>query len=177
MHYLSIITFFVFSLLKLPTILALTLPLTSNNPASLLTLNNHTNTHIPLYLPEAVCVRITDPPMIGLNPSNCETAALATCVRLARRFDHHHVITGRWIWTDELEGCAIGYYLPQGAIAPSVEICEDVVLKGIIDKCATDSRFNAGSRNVRRLPSFADDGTAVVETELRYLMAPERLTL
>lgn len=47
----------------------------------------------------------------------------------------------------------------------------------IREKCAGDSRWNAGSINVGEMPGFGGDGTAVVGGEARWVMAPERLTL
>lgn len=70
----------------------------------------------------------------------------------------------------------IGYYLPRGGGVPTRMQCEKV-LEEIVDLCATDSRFNAGSANVLVVPDFSGDGEAIREGEIRYMMAPERLTL
>lgn len=50
-------------------------------------------------------------------------------------------------------------------------------LEGIVEVCGRDSRWNAGGENVEEMPDFGGDGRAVVEGEMRYVMAPERLTL
>ena len=157
MHYPSIVIFSFFLLLESATLTTLTLPLSAASPASLLTLNNHTNINIPLYLTEALCARITDPPLAGLNPSNCDIVAEITCQRLVN-VPREHLVQETWIWS-ELEGCAMGYYLPDGARVPNRHTCEGVIMKEITEKCARDSRFNAGSINVERLPNFADDRT------------------
>lgn len=46
-----------------------------------------------------------------------------------------------------------------------------------MELCSTNSRFNAGGINVEEMPDFSGDGQAITEGELRYAMAPERLTL
>ncbi len=71
----------------------------------------------------------------------------------------------------------MGYYLPEGAEVPDQEMCEWGILGEIREKCAGDSRWNAGSINVGEMPGFGGDGTAVVGGEARWVMAPERLTL
>lgn len=47
----------------------------------------------------------------------------------------------------------------------------------IVEMCARDSRFNAGVINVAILPDFSGQGEPEVEGQMRYIMAPERLTL
>lgn len=112
--------------------------------------------------------------MLGLNPSNCDLALPIACGKLtdtpAARLVHD-----KWIWT-ELPGCSLGYYLPDEAAPPFLFQCEGA-LGAVVELCATNSRFNAGEVNVETMPDFGGDGTAVVEGAVRYVMAPERLTL
>lgn len=81
----------------------------------------------------------------------------------------------KWIWT-ELPGCSLGYYLPEDAPVPWRGQCERT-FESILELCSTDSRFNAGGINVEEMPDFSGDGRAVREGQLRFAMAPERLTL
>ena len=73
----------------------------------------------------------------------------------------------------------MGYYLPEymaAAAFPSAEECLQEYTR-IVDACATSSRYNVGAINVKRLPDIRGDGEAVVEEEMRWLIASEKLTL
>lgn len=59
---------------------------------------------------------------------------------------------------------------------PAEEECEIEIFGGIWRKCAQDSRWNAGGVNVGVVPWEGGPGTGVEEGEMRYLMAPTRLT-
>lgn len=144
-------------------------------PTNLITLSTINNTFTSaLTIPIPECVRITDPPMLGLNPSNCEIAVPIICKRLT----HAPVEQLRrdvWIWT-ELPGCSLGYYLPEEAHVPYEGPCNRI-FEWMVELCSTDSKFNAGGINVLELPDFSGPGSAVREENMRYAMAPERLTL
>lgn len=96
--------------------------------------------------------------MGGLRPTNCDIAAAFLCVILASIEEDTYY--DKCIWY-ELSGCAVGYYLPDEAPEPSFLECNSRIFEEIIEQCATDSRFNAGSVNVRQLPDWGDDGTAI----------------
>lgn len=81
----------------------------------------------------------------------------------------------KWIWT-ELPGCSLGYYLPDEAVVPYKGQCLHA-FNEMVELCSTNSRFNAGEINVGVMPDFSGDGHAITEGQLRYAMAPERLTL
>lgn len=135
-----------------------------------LTHNFHGNLTAP---PPPVCYLITDPPMTDLSSLKCAFLAEDTCSDLASRGPKAR---DTWIW-DEVSGCALGYYLPNGAPVPSRFECEYQIYDQIRMKCATDGRYNAGSANVFDMPDFGGDGSGVDRSMGRYLMAPERLTL
>ncbi|CAD6590110.1 MAG: hypothetical protein ASARMPRED_004570 [Alectoria sarmentosa] len=147
--------------------------LTINSPStSLITpsINNLTLSDVP----DPQCVKITDPPMLGLNPTNCEIALPIICNRLTQPRPER-LLRDKWIWT-ELPGCSLGYYLPEDAPVPWRGQCERT-FESILELCSMDSRFNAGGINVEEMPDFSGDGRAVREGRLRFAMAPERLTL
>ena len=85
------------------------------------------------------------------------------------------MLRDQWIWHEKV-GCVIGYFLPRDGEVPSRVLCEQVFGE-ILDLCARNSRFNAGMANVLVVPDFSGDGEAIREGEIRYMMAPERLTL
>lgn len=121
------------------------------------------------------CHRVHGPGMPGLNPTNCVTASELLC----QHFRHGLIHPGdpplrEWIWIEQ-PGCAVAFYRPPFRYHMYTE-CEDI-FSGIIDLCARNSRFNAGSVNVLLLPDFSQDGRAEDERRYRYLLAPERLTL
>ena len=59
---------------------------------------------------------------------------------------------------------------------PAEEECEVEIFGGIWRKCAENSRWNAGGVNVGSVPGEGGPGTGVEGGEVRYLMAPKRLT-
>lgn len=64
-----------------------------------------------------------------------------------------------------------------GAHAPPLRRRCVAVFEAIVERCATRSEFNAGGFNVGVMPSLdGGDGTGVVGGEVRYVMAPRRLT-
>ena len=70
----------------------------------------------------------------------------------------------------------IGYYLPRQGQVPTERLCLSTFYE-ILDLCARNSKFNAGMANVLVVPDFSGDGEPITEGEIRYMMAPERLTL
>ena len=157
------------------------------HPASLFQENNTNNNNdtasVRLPPPDPTnryyveCERVSDQasrPFPGLNPSNCLQAVPSICHGLTV-FGH----VERWIWA-EWTGCALGYFLPrtyrrQGQL-PTEEECSNDIYGAIIQRCAFDSRFNAGSINVERLPIGPEDsGRPMTEGFPRYAMAPKRL--
>ena len=59
---------------------------------------------------------------------------------------------------------------------PSLLTCENVY-QGLIDKCAFNSSFNAGSVNVLEMPDWGSKGVPVEGATSMWIVAPERLTL
>lgn len=112
--------------------------------------------------------------MVGLNPTNCKICIPIVCKKLTSPHPEQ-LIRDKWFWA-ELPGCSLGYYLPEEALVPSAGQCERT-FAAIVEPCSTNSRFNAGGINVEEMPDFSGDGSVVVERRLRYVMAPERLTL
>ena len=161
------------------TAIALTIPtlnsLTQKNDTgtSLIRLSGHSlNLNVTVPLPP-VCYFVTDPPMTALSSSKCAFLGEHACT--------HMILVGpstrnKWIWS-EVSGCALGFYLPQAAAVPSLFDCEIRIFEKMRSECATDWRYNAGAINLFELPDFNQDGTAMVEDEGRFMMAPERLTL
>lgn len=141
-------------------------------PANLISLSNNNLTLTNIFDPE--CVKITEPPMVGLNPTMCHVVLQIICNRLTGP-PPERLVRDKWIWT-ELVGCSLGYYLPEGTIVPYLHQCQNRVLQ-ILELCSTNSRFNAGGINVQEMPDFSGDGQAFVAGAMRYAMAPERLTL
>ena len=117
------------------------------------------------------CHRINNPGMPGLNPTNCVLASDILCQYL--RPDHSQP-SGEWIWVEQ-PGCAVAFYRP--AVAYYEFRSCNRVFSVLIETCASNSRFNAGSMNVLILPNFEQDGRAKDEMRNMYLLAPERLTL
>lgn len=101
----------------------------------------------------------------GISPTDCETAADSLCQIVSR----HQGGAGHWISIAQPR-CTIGFYRPRLEYPKFVE-CSDV-LAGLIERCGQDSRFNAGSVNVAVMPSLWQEGTAVDEKRMRYVMAP-----
>ena len=137
-------------------------------------LANHTSNIVLSDDQEAQCHRITEPSMPGLNPTNCEYITQNLC----RRFQLGPVLIDdrdKWHWF-ELPGCALAFYLSTTAQSPGLQGCLRIMGE-IREKCATNSRYNAGTSNVKTLPDFTGDGQAVDNWEARFIMAPERLTL
>lgn len=167
------------SALTIPSI-PLTLP-PQNNPTLpphlTLTLNTNNTNHRTLtnYLTPTchLITTITSP----LSTTKCAFLADDVCSDLALHGPRAH---STWVWA-QIHGCALGYYLPVGAILPWRSTCEDGIFGAIREKCAGDpaGTKNAGSVNVGRMPDAAgdDDGTALWEGMGRYLLAPERLTV
>ena len=118
---------------------------------------------------DVLCHRINEPPMMGLNPSNCETASEILC-------QHYGSLPPRqqWRWIEQ-PGCAVAFWRAEG-VMPSAGFCTRIWAQ-IIEKCAYDSRYNAGSENVAELPDFSQDGRPKSTSKTMWLFAPERLTL
>ncbi|KAI4122119.1 MAG: hypothetical protein LQ338_005988 [Usnochroma carphineum] len=156
-----------------PASLAILLFLVQSLTTTALTIHNHTHLQLPNPLP-ARCARLTGPPPPGLNPTVCEDLAHAICPAMP------FIVPARaerneWVWK-ERSGCAIGIYFHPEAAVPTEEECA-ATLNEVLERCSRDSRFNAGSVNIRVLPDFAHDGETIVETEAAWIMAPWRLTL
>ena len=62
-------------------------------------------------------------------------------------------------------------------LIPSKAVCDEYIFDAIVQLCATNSRFNAGSINVEHMPDFSGDGLPHTQGYPRYVMAAERLTL
>lgn len=120
----------------------------------------------------AHCHRIIEPPMPGLHPTNCGLAAQLLCREIDR--SSRSAVLDRWVW-NELVGCATGYFVPGRFFYQELR-CEGA-FEAIIEACATDSRFNAGSENVEVLPNFTQPAEAWVRSRPMYVMAPKKLTL
>lgn len=121
------------------------------------------------------CHRVNSPGMPGLNPTNCETTAEIICQHFKPwPPSRGGSPTNQWIWIEQ-PGCALAFYLPEHGFQ-GTKRCLDI-FSGLIDECAFDSRFNAGSINVAVLPDFGQDGRAEDARFFMYLLAPERLTL
>ena len=82
----------------------------------------------------------------------------------------------KWVW-EVVSGCALGFYLPQEAPVPTLWECENIIFDKMRLGCANDWRYNAGGINIFELPDFSQDGSAMVEDQGMFMMAPERLTL
>ncbi len=143
---------------------------TNHTAAPLAIINTH-NLHLG-YAPP-VCYFLTDPPMTALSSSKCALLAGDVCADLEARGPEAR---GKWIW-EEISGCALGYFLPDGAEVPHKYHCEYGIFDKIRRQCAGGWQYNAGAINVFELPDFGGDGSGMVEEWGRYLMAPERLTL
>lgn len=160
------------SALTIPSI-PLTLP-PQNNPTLPPHLPLNTNHNLTNYL-TPTCHLLTTT-TLTLSTTKCAFLADDVCSDLALHGPRAH---STWVWA-QIHGCALGYYLPVGAIPPWRSTCEDGIFGAIREKCAGDpaGRKNAGSVNVGRMPDAAgDDGTALWEGMGRYLLAPERLTV
>ena len=111
--------------------------------------------------------------MTELSSNKCAFITEQFCADLAF---YGHEQRKKWIW-EEVSGCALGYYLPDGARVPSRAGCEHRIFDPMRFQCAADGRYNAGSINVFDVPDFGGDGSGVDPGEGRYMMASERLTL
>lgn len=81
----------------------------------------------------------------------------------------------KWFWSEE-EGCAMGWYFSREARLPTLGSCE-AIHEGMVERCATNSNFNAAKVNVEVMPDFGQDGKALSDDRGMFVMAPERLTL
>ena len=125
----------------------------------------------------AECHRLSaTPPLVGLDPTNCDVAAQVACSKLTGSLPEALIIREKWIWTDEFPGCAIGYYLQVSHAVPSRSLCKRT-FEDIIGECATNSSVNSGSVNVLEMPDWGQDGRPISERYAMWIMAPERLTL
>ena len=119
------------------------------------------------------CHRLPYPGVVGLDPTNCATAANVLCESLIPEVS---VPREKWVWVD-LVGCSVGYYVQNYAIEPEMESCKFDVFREMRAKCAYNSSVNAGTLNVAVLPDFSQNGTAIWKHSAMYMMAPERQTL
>lgn len=143
-----------------------------------LSLNRPQNVTLPPlsspFTPQCHLIELEPP--IGLNPSMCEAAIQIACNKLENT-SPVEVISHQWIWTDDLPGCALGYYLQRWRAPPHAATCE-MRFNSIIEKCARNSSVNAGTINVEVLPDWGHDGRSNWPAEgTMWIMAPERLTL
>ncbi|KAI4229975.1 MAG: hypothetical protein LQ349_006322 [Xanthoria aureola] len=140
---------------------------------SLSPLNTRPNPLANPWTPQ--CHRINNPGMTGLNPTNCVLASDILCQYLRPRPIHpSEYPREKWIWVEQ-PGCAVAFYRP-AVVYYEFRSCNRV-FSVLIDTCAHNSRFNAGSMNVLILPDFRQDGRAKDDMRNMYLLAPERLTL
>ncbi len=134
---------------------------------------NRTHLQLPNFLP-AHCIRLTNPPPPGLKPTNCESLAALECSSI-HDLGPARLRRNQWVW-NEVEDCAIGVYFPETATPPTESKCLQV-LGQIIDRCAMRSQYNAGAVNVDVWPDFEQEGTPIEEGEVRWVLAPWRLSL
>lgn len=143
------------------------------HPPTIHSHHNRTRLRLPTFEP-VHCIRLNGPPPPGLNPTNCEDLARKKC-RSIPLIKPEHIRRSEWVW-NEVEDCAIGFYFPPEAPLPKERECDEV-MDNLLDRCARNSRFNAGAVNVARWPDFGQDGHGIVEGEMRWILAPWRLTL
>lgn len=155
------------------------------HPNSLLQDHNTTSVRLPRPNPTnryyVDCERVSDQPLPGLNPTNCLDLAPMVCDLLANLRPALITAEERWVWF-ERPGCALGYFLPRAyqrhprELLPSEVECNNDIFGAIIQRCALDSRYNAGSINVESLPKGRDQpGAAMTEGFPRYALAPAGL--
>ena len=151
--------------------LALNLPLPHNtNPTLMLPSSyNPLDASLPVE-----CIGIRNPPQPALTPSSCDIALDIACSYMGQTREQPRN-AWRWAGGQQQQGCAMGWYIPKGSDVPTEEECKEA-FGGILDRCSMDSRFNAGVRNVREMPTLWGKGTAVEEGETRWIMAPQTLT-
>ena len=114
-------------------------------------------------------------PLPNLHPTVCESLIPIVCSWVTPGPDHL-AYRDRWIWANK-EGCALGYYSPQAAELPEEVECQFLIYKALVDKCAFDSRFNAGGINVGEMPGLGIAGTAAEDDSAnRYFFASMPLT-
>ena len=154
------------------------------HPNSLLQDHNTTSLRLPQPNPTnryyVECERLSDEGLPGLNPTNCLDLAPMVCDLFAN-LRPPVAVDERWVWF-ERPGCALAYFLP-GAyqrhpreLLPSEVECNNDIFGALIERCALDSRYNAGSINVQSLPKGRDQpGEAMTEGFPRYALAPARL--
>ena len=120
------------------------------------------------------CRRITRPPphaLPGLSPTKCEGLMPAICGMATI-----NPYRNRWVWY-YTNGCALGFFLPQAAEPPEEVECQFLMFNPLINKCAFDSRYNAGGVNVGELPSPEGNGTSETdEDSIRFMLASAPLT-
>ena len=121
----------------------------------------------------AHCHHVDAPDIHIFVPSDCQKLAKATCISIGVT-QPHRFMRDKWFWT-ELDGCAVGYFIPSGAYLPSRSSCS-VILEEIISKCIWASDFNAGSNNVLLLPAIMEeDGIPLDWHHPMYLISPWKL--
>ena len=114
-------------------------------------------------------------PLPNLHPTVCESLIPTVC-RWVTPGPEHLAYRDRWVWANK-EGCALGYYSPQAAEPPEEVECQFWIYKALVDKCAFDSRFNAGGINVEEMPDWGTAGTAAEDDSAnRYFFASMPLT-
>ena len=165
----------------LTTSFALTIPslnlITQDNlsAAPILGVTNHdAHLNVPnLGIFPPICYFISNPPTSLISSAKCASLTEDVCQKMVSRGPEAH---DKWIW-EEISGCALGYYIPEGGNKPNMWQCEERIFGEMRRQCASTWIYNAGGINVLDLPDFRSDGTAVLEDMARFMMATERLTL
>ena len=123
------------------------------------------------------CVRINDPSQTRLQPTRCEFAIRNACSKLTGQHMRPYLRPPRdqWVWSDTLRGCSLGWFLPTMGTAPRMPECKSI-FGSIVDECGRAWPFNAGAVNVEVLPSLSGNGSGIVSSAARYIMAPQQLT-
>ena len=106
-----------------------------------------------------------------IDAAACYSTIKSSCQILSPRTPRN-----RWIWNtaDGPRECALARYLPAEGRVPGRQYCESA-FEQIIAQCAVP-QHNVGSVNVRDLPDTTWSGTPIEAEEMRFVMAPGRMT-
>ncbi|KAL8749062.1 MAG: hypothetical protein Q9199_007923 [Rusavskia elegans] len=126
------------------------------------------------------CIRY-DQVQATLNQNNCLLAATDICNKLTAP----QVQKDQWVWSNPaFLSCALGFWLPSGpngtdaAFAPDFNRCMTGIFQPMTRTCTNQfaSWQNAGSVNLKVLPSSTTTGEAVNALYPSYVIAPQQLT-
>ena len=144
-----------------------------SSPNPTLALNNYTTNPFREPFVPVHCLQVSGQVLEPLDPSTCGMAAGAICYTL-NLLGPTQIRRSTWLWQLR-SGCAMGFYFSPDAPVPDFSSCR-ILLGALVEKCTEDLRFNGGGINVRIPPRGSSNGSAFVEGEARYLMAPRKLT-